>query len=259
MHLPAQAAKFRSYVKTHLSVRLHMTVILMAVTLTGVLCSKGLELAGLSSLVIRYSINVLVCYIAFLIFIRVWYYAIAPDEVKEKKKDESLDLDLNLDGISLPDLPSSTPSFSGGGGEFGGGGASASFGTPDVVPSGSVSSGDGPGLDLDLNIDADEGIGIIIAALLLVLVLAAVLGAAGFLIYQAPVILPEAAFDLFLAGGLSRTTKRIRTEGWTKGVLKRTWIPFAILFVLSAALGWALDSFCPGMPTLVAAVNGCLL
>lgn len=259
MHPAKQAARFREYVKSRLSVRLHMTVILMAVALTGVICSKGLELAGLSSLVLRYAINVLVCYLAFLAFIRIWYYAIAPDAVKEKKAEPSGE-GVNLDGLdvlgNLPDLPGSaggTPSFSGGGGLSGGGGASGSWGD---APS--LSSGSSGGSGFSLDIDADEGIGIILVGLLLVAVLAAVLGAAGFLIYQAPVILPEAAFDLFLAGGLSRTTRRIRKEGWTGGILKRTWIPFAVLFVLAAGLGWALDSFCPGAGTIVQAVHVCL-
>ena len=122
--------------------------------------------------------------------------------------------------------------------------------------SSSSSSGGGFSLDID---GGDEGLGIILIGLLLVAVLAAVLGAAGFLIYQAPVILPEAAFDLFLAGGLSRTTRKIRKEGWTAGILRRTWIPFAVLLVLSGGLGWALDSFCPDATTIVQAVNSCLL
>jgi hypothetical protein len=242
-----------------------MTIILMAVALTGVLCSKGLELAGLSSLVSRYAINVLICYLAFLLFIRIWYYAIAPDEVKDKK---NTDMDVDLSGLDLPAPgPSGTsvPPFSGGGGNYGGGGASASWesgssvsGSPSVsAPSAASSSGSG-GFSLDID-GGDEGLGIILIGLLLVAVLAAVLGAAGFLIYQAPVILPEAAFDLFLAGGLSRTTRKIRKEGWTAGILRRTWIPFAVLFVLSGALGWALDSFCPDAATLVQAVNSCLL
>lgn len=271
MQSPAkQAARFRNYVKSQLSVRLHMTIILMAVALTGVLCSKGLELTGLSSLVLRYAINVLICYLAFLLFIRIWYYAIAPDQIKEKRKP---DLDVDLSGLDIPvpgvsDASGPAP-FSGGGGTSGGGGASASWDSGSSVAPGSSSlsgssgssagSGSGSGgFSLDLG-GGDEGIGIVIIGLLLVAVLAAVLGAAGFLIYQAPVILPEAAFDLFLAGGLSRTTRRIRKEGWTSGILRRTWIPFAVLLVLAGALGWALDSFCPDAATIVQAVNACLL
>jgi hypothetical protein len=68
------------------------------------------------------------------------------------------------------------------------------FSPPRGGSSGGGSGGDG------LSLDVDEGIVLVIALLLLV---SGVGGAAIWLVWQAPVILPEAAFEALLAGRLA--------------------------------------------------------
>ena len=69
----------------------------------------------------------------------------------------------------------------------------------------------------------DEGI-LVVALVLLVSVVG---GAAVWMVWQAPVILPEAAFEALLAAGLVKAARRSEARGWTRGVLKSTVIPFA--------------------------------
>ena len=72
----------------------------------------------------------------------------------------------------------------------------------------------------------DEGI-LVVALVLLVSVVGG--AAAVWMVGQAPVILPEAAFEALLAAGLVKAARRSEARGWTRGVLKSTVIPFALV------------------------------
>jgi hypothetical protein len=188
---------------------------------------------------------VLFAYCVFFIAIKFWLWIIVGAVAAQTR----------MSGISLPDLSSaslpdsggssiSSSSYSGGGGTFSGAGSSGSFG--DTIHSfsskGGTSSGGGSGsFDLDL----DDGIGIIIVLILLALLLVAVFGAGAYLIYQAPSILSEVAFDSVLAMSLTRKSKKMMDPDWIGGVFKATWKQFAIILVIALIAGISIHFIFP--------------
>jgi len=82
-----------------------------------------------------------------------------------------------------------------------------------------------------------------------VLLVVAVFGAGAYVVYQAPVILSDAAFHAMLAGGLVRTARDAHDPSWFGGVLKSTAVPFAIVFILSGVFGYEAHRLCPAAAT----------
>ncbi len=91
-------------------------------------------------------------------------------------------------------------------------------------------------------LDADEGG---LALLLLGTLLALVAAAGGYLIWQAPSILPEAAFDAALAASLLRGAKRLDAPDWTAGVFRATWKPFLWVVAVTVAFALAASRYFP--------------
>jgi len=240
-------------------VRCHMSLILAAVIASGVLASKGLLDLGIHSLRLRYPIAVLSSYLVFLLLVRIWIWyvslrgiAIAGSANRSKSGGGSWDDALDIDGGSSGG--GSGGGFRGfGGGSSGGGGASGSWETdappalvsgPAPAPAPSGSSSWFPKLDIDF-----DGDGWLVLLLLAALVLA-IVGAGGYLVYAAPQILPEAAGQALLATTLTRISKQEHHD-WMSGVFRSTWIPFAIVLILAAALGWEAHHYCPAAPRLI--------
>ncbi len=78
------------------------------------------------------------------------------------------------------------------------------------------------------------------------LLLAVVFGAAFYLIYAAPAVLGEAAFDFLLATSLMKSMKRINNPDWIGSVFKTTAIPFTIVVIMAVAAAGAAQSVLPG-------------
>ena len=77
---------------------------------------------------------------------------------------------------------------------------------------------------------------------MVLLVAAAVLafGAAGlYLIWAAPGILAEVAFEAFLASALIPGARRSEAQGWLQGTVRATVLPFAVMLVAAVGFGWA--------------------
>ncbi|MGE0102091.1 MAG: hypothetical protein AB7H86_06950 [Blastocatellales bacterium] len=259
--------KFRQRLLARYFVRLHMTLILGAVVLSGVITSKLLLLAGLRSMAIRYPIAVLLAYLVFFVLIRLWlwYVGISP-QARESTADSGGFIPDISPGIDIGSRGTGWGGF--GGGTSGGGGASDSWGEsasewlssteppPSASPgsfslggSGS-SSGKGSGgslFDLDLG---DDGCLPIIVMILLAALILLIFGSAAWLIYQAPAIFAEAAFEAALASGLIRASKGIDSPDWKGSILKATWLPFVLVLVMSIALGWTVNEFCPDAATI---------
>jgi hypothetical protein len=270
MRVPANVAalheRFRSALTKNYFIRLHMTVMILLVLLSGLIASRLLLLAGLSHMGIRYPLAVLVSYFAFFGLIRIWISYVSRASRRAKGS-----------GIDLGDfVPNGSDSFSGGsakaagqlaegGGKFGGGGASASFvdgesaaARPAIVPvvsarsSGSSGSKSSSGFGLDLD---GDGVWLLV---LFVLLVAAIFGAGVYIVYQAPVILSEAAFQTVLASGLVRTARNSHDPGWMEGVLKSTFLPFALVLVLSGVFGYQAHKRCPGAVTVRQVFRQCI-
>lgn len=224
--------------------RAHMSLILIATFLAGLGATKLLLTIGVASMAVRYVLAVCAAYVAFLVLIRLWLFYVGVDR----------DVDLSADGIDYVDLRFSdageavAPLQTGGGG-FGGGGATGSWDAPATAPvtaparAGSVPvKGSGGGFDLDLD-------GLIVVALFIALV-GALLFVGLYIIYTAPALLSEAAFEALLAGALVRRAKKIDRPGWVGAVWKATLWPFLAIVILAGALGWAANKYCPEANTL---------
>ena len=241
-------------------IRLHMSLILLGVTLSGIASGKLLQLVGVS-IVYRYAITVIVSYAVFLVLIRLWLWLVTPriavrrTEAPSQSSSGSVDLP---DGIVLPDgildEGEGASEFSGAGGEFGGGGASASFGESASSSSGSSSSSGG-GFDIG---DVDDARALILLAAIAI-VAALLAGVWVYIIYQAPVILSEAFLQVLLASGMFKKAKSMHTAGWVGSVVGATKFPLLIVLLLSVGLAFLISTFCSEAQTIVQAVRLCIV
>ena len=234
------AQRFKERILHTYFVRCDMSLILLVVVASGVGSSKLLLESGVHSLLIRYPLALLVSFLAFLLLIRVWIWYVFC------RKPAGLP-NLDLDGFQVPGGGSG--SFRFGGGDSGGGGASGSWeegGSAQIVSTG----GKGSGFNLDFDLGDDGAILVV----LIVLVLAIACGG-GYLVYVAPHILPEAAWQATLATGLARVAKPTSHNGWLSGVLKSSGIPFAAVLVLVVTLAWVAHSHCPRAVKLAEALS----
>ncbi len=142
----------------------------------------------------------------------------------------------------------------GGGGTGGGGGATGAFDGPVtnvqaafVPPSSSAADsasgvGDAVGNAASGIFDLDDGWMILVAIIVL---LAAVFGSAIYLIYIAPHILSEAAFDFLLGSSLIRSYRKINHPDWIGSVFKDTYKPFLVVLLISFAAAWVIHYVAP--------------
>jgi hypothetical protein len=233
-------------------VRFHMSLILAAVVASGVLGSKLLLLLGIHSMRLRYPLAILGSYAVFFLLVRVWIWYVSRVHTRSfgfgsSKSSGGGSIDFGSGGGGSGGGSGSFRGF--GGGTSGGGGASDSWDDPaiesNVSGSAQVSSGGGShwfsgsgGGDLDLG--DDWAILLLLAALVLAIVFAG-----GYLIYVAPSILPEAAWQAALATTLVRSTKKADHQNWMKCILRSSAIPFAVILILGSAIGWEARKHCP--------------
>lgn len=215
-----------------------MSLILLGTILSGLLFSKILLMANMENMVVRYPIVVLTSYLLFFTFIRVWlFYIRNQQEAAESVADTTADILSNID------IPEPKIAFEFGGGDFGGGGASGSFGeigATSVLESSSAGVGDIGG---EAGGSLSEEGGIILIPL--ILILAAIFGVGILLIYEAPIILSEAAFEFVLAGVLVKKAKEIDNPDWIGSVFRNTWKPFSFTLLLAVILSSILSHFFP--------------
>lgn len=265
--------KFKRRLLATFFVRFHMTLILGAVGISGVAISKTLLVVGVSSMWARYFIAVIVAYAGFFLLMRMWlwYIGISPHARRQLAQSQSRSSSFDVGEIPL-DLGSLNRGSGGGSGWTGFGGGSSRGGgagdswmdqaDPNVKTSaifdvkGSGSSAGKGSFDFDLDLGDDGCLGIIVLLLLIALILG-VAGAGIYLIYQAPVILAEAAFQAAMAAGLVKATNRMDQIGWTGSVWEATWVPFAILLITATAFGWAAQEYCPEATKMAEVFTNC--
>ncbi len=259
--MPAQSLADRKnrltrFLKERFFLRFHMSLMLSGSFLFGMLASKGLLVLGLNRMIIRYPIAVVCSYLAFFGFMKLWLAYISSSAYRKSLSETAGD---GLGNIDIP-LSSSGSSFhiprpfSGQGGRFGGGGASGFFdGNPAETAQQAVSStvsktadslggktADAAGGALS-DIFDDAGKILIILGVLI----AVIFGAGIYLVYQAPVILTDAAFNFLLATSLVRNAKRINDPDWIGSVFKETVWPFVIVLFVAVALAYVAQSAMP--------------
>ena len=228
--------------------RVHMFFIITATFLAGLVTTKLLMNFEVDVLWLRYAIAVCAAYVVFLIMIRLWISYVCGDNGGTDVIDGAFEfVGRSTDRVDwVPEI--------GQGGEFGGGGASGSWdaatdtvATP--VKSGS-SSGGGGGFSLDFG--GDEGSVVVI---LLVALVAVLFIAGGYLIYTAPAILGEAAFEALLATALARRAKKLARTGWVGSVIRSTILIFSVVLAISVTLGWYAQKSCPEARRIRDALN----
>ncbi len=245
---PGSEKRFRQQILHDYFVRFHMVLILSAVIASGVLASKLLLELGLHSMRLRYAIAVLGSYLVFLLLVRVWIWYVCRAHNRSMAVGNFNVGSIQVGGGGSGGSMSEPLVF--GGGSSGGGGASDSWG--DDIPTGgssqaaasSLPSSSGGSKFGSFDIDLGDGDDWLILVLLAALVLSIVLSC-GYLIYVAPNLLPEAAWQAVLASSLTRVTKRIDHEDWIRSVLRASAIPFAVVLVFATALGWVAHQHCP--------------
>jgi hypothetical protein len=244
----------------------HMALIVAAVVLSGVVTSKVLLLLGVGSMRTRYGLAVAAAYLVFVGLVGLWlmYFrrCMTPAEERSSNLGASVGDLATLDiDIGSPAGGDVGPQFVAGGGGSGGGGSSGSFAGVDAPGAGSsVSSagtgGSHSGSSWSLDLDVDDGVLIVIAFLVFS---AIVTVTAGWIIYDAPHMLGEAAFQFFLASGLLRGRAAIRSGGWTGVVVRRTVLPFVIVAIGALGFGHVAQKLCPGARTVVETLRLCVL
>jgi len=250
-------SRFLRKFRKRYSLRLHMVAILLATACSGVLASKILLAFNLNSLVIRYPLAVLLAYVVFFLCVKLWLVY-----VSSRRHGGSTHI---VDYLDLPTPGSGgssggVPTFRGGGGHFSGAGASSSFDVhaagdhTSVVGDAASGAAKGVGDAIGGAADAlgDEGgpIAIVVIVVLAVLV-ATILGAAIYVIYEAPVILSEAAFEGLLAASLIKRARSIDQGDWVGSILKATWIPFCVTFIIAGLAGLILHFYFPAATHLI--------
>jgi hypothetical protein len=249
---------FMRRIQKRFFLRFHMSLILLATALSGVLSAKLMLLLHVENIVIRYPLAVLAAYLAFFCFVKLWLRYVATTRLL-KGTGSSGDILSDLPNLSGSSGSSGAgPSFrGGGGGSGGGGGASGGFdGTMTnaqamVVPPSSGTTGSSSGA-LDNAGNAVSGIfdddSIVLIAL--AILLAATLGGAIYLIYIAPHILSEAAFDFLLGTSLIRSYRKMNQPDWMGSVFHDTYKPFLIVLVIAVGVAWVIHAHDPNITKL---------
>jgi hypothetical protein len=249
-------SRLTKFLKERFFLRFHMSLILSGSFVFGMLASKGLLLLGVNRMVIRYPIAVVCSYLAFFGFIKLWLAYVSSSAHRKGFAETAAD-GLGNVGLPLPSSggPSNIPKpFTGQGGRFGGGGASCFFEespaetlsqTASSTVSGAGESVGGKAVDVAggavSDIFDEAGKVLVILGVLL----AVILGAGIYLVYQAPLILTDAAFNFLLATSLARKTRKIDSPDWMGSVFRATVWPFVIVIVVSVALAYVAQSAVP--------------
>jgi hypothetical protein len=251
--------KFKKRFAKNVFTRFHMFLILLGTIISGIIFSKILLIFGLQHMVVRFIIVLAFSYFIFFLLMKIWLHYLTTPYRKNKSDGNLIDaVDLIT---SAPDFTSSGGAkiFSGQGGEFGGAGASGAF---ESVGSASEISVSESAVETTAETAgeaisglADEGGLILIPLALLLLV---IFGGGIYLVYEAPVIISEAAFELVLATSLIKKAKKIDSPDWVGSVFRSTWPAFAVTFVITIIAGWALMSYCPQATKITEVLRFCL-
>jgi hypothetical protein len=225
----------------------------MGTILAGVVFSKFLLMSGLQNMLVRFIVVLILAYLTFFLLMRLWLnYLTKPYRRKLHEEDVLNAADI---AVNIPDFSSSGSSqaFQGHGGASGGAGASGSWEGAGASANLSVSdsaleatesvSGIGGETAGEALVGlADEG------AILLIplgLLLAALFGGGIYLIYEAPVIISEAAFQFVLASSLIKRARKMDNPDWVGSVFRATWPALLVTLVITAIASWSLMAYCP--------------
>jgi hypothetical protein len=251
-----------------------MSAMLLATVLAGLATSRILAAIGLRIFSIRYALAVIVAYAVFVGSVKLWLLYIGfCAAVAKRRSGSSSGSDwfdcFNFSGGGTSSSSSSSGGgsmFSEGGGKFGGGGASGSWGSPQpnantMVPAFLSSSKQGSSSSSKSSSKGGGGgggsddLGELILVVLIIALVVAVIATFIWLIWAAPAILSEAAFNAVLAGALAKHAHSASHGSWIGSIIKKTRIAFALILVLAILVGWWAQKYCPAANKLSEAVH----
>jgi len=212
--------EFARTVVAKLLVCFHMALLFAGTVSAGMVVSKAALESGLRSMPLRYLLSASAAYIVFLLLVRLWIaYALSVIDVASEHGVESLPL---RQGGREPaaDRPRESPR-----------------------------EAPWPWRVLDAFDD------LVLYPLLFLLIVASLLIAGAYLVWQAPVILVEAAFEVWLASTLLARVRDVERRGWLPVTVRKTIVPFVYVAVTAAIVGWWLQHVCPSAATLPAAIR----
>jgi hypothetical protein len=249
--------KFKKQFAKRVFTRFHMILILLGTILSGVIFSKILLVAGLNHVIARFILVLLFAYVCFFILMKLWLHYLTEPYRRSKIAENFMDA---ADAItSIPDFSQtrSVPNMSGYGGEFGGGGASGAWTEAEGIAETASTAGDTAAEAAGEAVSgiADEG-GIILIPLIVLLIV--LFGGSLYLIYEAPVIISEAAFELVLATTLIKKARSIDSPDWIGSVFRATWPAFALTLVITVIVGWSLMTYCPQANKIIDVFRYCI-
>lgn len=235
-------ARLRRNIVSQYFIRFHMSLIVAATIASGLGSSKLLLEAGVTNILIRYPLCVLAAYGIFTGLIRLWVFYVSLSYRRPRLPDD----DLGLADWAEDLLEDSERSFALGftSGDSGGAGASDTWGNAQVAPVRAKEGVKAP--SLGGSVDDDFWIVVLVMALV-----AGIFGAGAYVVYIAPQMLPEVALNALLAPAVARAANRAEAEGWLTSVLRSTWIPAAIVLLLTIALAAGIHYHCPTASKIV--------
>jgi hypothetical protein len=217
--------------------RLQMSAILLLTGATGLLLSFLFLHMGLTRMLIRYPVAILLAYCLFLYLLRVWLH-----HHRSRMRDSSVDFNffdlLDIGRVGARDVRIGEARFKFGGGDSGGAGAARSFGESVAGKSSENSPKSLGGISFDM----DEGVWLIV---LPVIAIACVFVGFIYVVYSAPAIMAEILLDGFLIGGLYKGIKKVDAQYWLQGAIRRTWLPLLAVIIIFSIAGAAIQNILP--------------
>lgn len=195
-----------------------MFLVLIVTLFTAFLVSAALLKFGVTQMWLRYGIAAIAAYASFFLYLYILLYYIY--KIRSDREGVRAQIDETLDRMeTAADLASDAPGL-------------ASTGS-------SRSHGVGDAFDL-------FGEGEFVAVIFGILLICGVLFASFYVVYIAPEILFEIAFDAFMGFGYYRVMKSRESKHWSEGAIKSTIIPFLITLALVVVCGAVIQSLVPG-------------
>lgn len=270
-------ARVKRYLVQRFYTRFHMSLILASSGFAAMLTNWAMLREGVHAMWMRYPVAMALAYLTFLAGVWLWLKytdasrACMADSNPNAKTKSFVDGGDVLNADLVPNFGGGgggsleVPSPLGAGGSFDGGGAGggwveanpvqalASETTPTPSGGGFFNGvGDKFGGFCDL-----DGDGVVLIVIALVLMGSLIL-LGGYVIWFAPDILSEAVFGATLAGGLAHAAKRHDEGGWVMGVVKKTWWPFAIVFVFAMIFAFYAAAHYPQASTFGGALSAAI-
>src|SRR6266480_3520523 len=222
---PPSEKRLAAVLEHRFFLRLHMTAILTATILVGLATTRALFLLNVNVFWLRYAVAVITAYAAFVGCVKLWLVYIVA-----RGGSDWLD-SVNFSGSGSSSSTGSSHSFNSGGGKFGGGGSSGSWSdskaavaavpvtTTKTTSKSSSKSGGG------------DDLGELILIVLIIALVVAIIASFVWLVWAAPGILSETAFNAALAGALTRHAHKATHGNWIGSVMKKTMLPFVLILL----------------------------